>query len=297
MQILVDQPSILEVTFTDTSGDPADLDALPTLTVKDGSGTSVTTGSVTKPAGTTGIYRATLAGQAKPTVLTATWTGALSGDTVVITQRYEVVADLLFTESQARGFQVSGGQTPLSDTTLFDDDWIADLRARISDQFERKAGRSFVRRYCRAVFAGSGDHSLPLWEGRPRLWDGTPLDRPGRAADVAEVLSVTVGGTTVDPSNVVIDGGILHRTDGVWSSPSIGDPLNVVAEWVYGLPAPAEAQARALQMAAANVPGDLSAWAVSFSNDDGSMRFDRPLAYPPEVFEWLKSQTVRLGIG
>ncbi|GEM_PF-5770604 len=295
LQILAQTPTTLELKVY-KDGDLTDLDAVPSLSVVDGDGNTVSTGSVTKPAGTTGIYRATLPGQPDPNVLTATWTGTMSGDAVTFVRRYEIVGDLLFTEAAARSAQVSGGQTPLADTTLYPDAWIADLRSRIVDQFERKTGRSFVRRYCRIRMSGTGRYDLPVVDGDVRLWDGTPLDRPGRRLDIGKVLSVTVSGTAVAASNVVVDGGLLRRTDGLWTRGTSSNPLNVVVEYVYGLPAPTEAAARALEMALANVPGDMSAWTQTFSNDDGSFRFDRTLAYPPSVWEWLKAQTVNLGI-
>ena len=286
-QILRNTPATLEL-LVYQDGDLADLDANPTLAVTDANGTVVTTGAVTQPGSTTGTYQAVLTGQADLNRLTAVWTGILATEAVSFTQIYEIVGNLLFTESAARASTISGAQTPLSDGTLYTDQMIQRMRGLIADQFEQRTGRAWTRRYCRVEIAGTGTHRLDLWDGHARTMAGDETGGEGRYYAIAKLITVTVGGVTQTVTDLVIDGTcILHKT-GSFTAGSTSDPLNVVVEYEYGPnPVPAEANEHAIVMAVTNlVASDVSAFAQSFTGQDGTVSFE--LAYPAKVYEWLK---------
>lgn len=289
-QILRNTPATIQASLY-VNGTLTDFDSTPTVAVVDANGDTVTgLSSVSKPS--TGVYRATIPAQSDLTTLRATWTGAVSGSSTVLTTRYEVVGNLLFTEAEARAKTISGFQTPLSSDSSYPDSEIARWRGLITDMFEDRTGRSWVRRYCRVQMDGTGGRLLSLHDGEARTADG-PLPRPGRGVQIAKIISATVSGAAVSTSNIAIDGGTLIRKDGVWHSPTWGDPLNVIVEYEYGPdPVPYEATENGLRVLLANaVPSDVSQYATSISNEDGTFRI---ATLPVRVEEWLKSVSNRV---
>lgn len=288
--ILRNTPGTLELKVY-KDGTLTDLDADPTIAVTDANGNAVTTGAVTKPASTTGIYRSVLPGQANLNRLTAVWTGLLSSETVKFAQVYEIAGNLLFTEAEARATTITGLQTPLADETDHPDSAIARMRALITDQFEWRTGRSWIRRYARMELSGTGTAIIDLTDGRPRASDGAKTGGPGRLRDIVSLISVTIEGTAATLSDIAIDGRQLIHTNGVWTRASVANPFNVIVEYEYGPdPVPLEAAENGLRMAVANLePSDVSAWAQTFAGEDGSTNFGpNGLAWPTKVWEWLK---------
>ena len=64
---------------------------------------------------------------------------------------------------------------------------------------------------------------------------------------------------------------------------------------MYGQdPVPYAAHAAGLQMLLKAIPSNISAWAQSVTNEDGSFTFDPP--YPRDVFEFLRTNDSRVQI-
>lgn len=291
---LVGQAFTLTKTFA-PDGTVADVGSVTAAAV-DGNGDTVTLGLVTKTgSGTSTVYTVTVPSQTAPTVITITWTADTPAITAV--DHVEVTRNGLFTEAQARAWKGSGQQTPFADSTAWTDAALSEWRVRIGDQFEKITGRSWVRRYCRAEFAGSGTRHLHLADGYAQTAGGVQLRHEGRCYDVAPtLLSVTEDGVAVSVSDVKVIGSKLYRLDDAWTPPDEDDPLNVVVEWEYGVwPTDTEANQHALAMLAANAsPGNLSAYAVSYSNEDGNQTFTQDgWAYPPKVWSWIKREDSR----
>ena len=270
-----------------------------TIGVTDGNGDTTVAASTATTNNADGTYTYSLADLSTVDYLTATWTRSDTGADIVT--RIEVAGDFLFTEAQARAHDSSA----LSNTTTFTDAMIADERARITDDLEQWTGRSWVPRYCRAEFAGTGTYDLWLADGSPRLSDGTRLFRPGRTADIATVLSVTVGGTAVSTANVVVDGPRLIRTDSTWTTPTRSNPKNVVVEWEYGLPAGVAGSDRIGMMLLRDrlVASAIPDRALSYSDELGTVRYVQPggpmgnKTGLPEVNAWIREHDVRLPVG
>lgn len=217
------------------------------------------------------------------------WTVASTSE--VLTTYEEIVGSLLFTIDEARNKTITGLQTPLSSSASYSDTAVSDARRRITEQFEQRTGRSWIRRYCRVEVPGSGDRYLSLWDGHARDADGNELAGDGRFRNVASVMSATVNGTTVSTSNIVVDGSYLVLKSGVWSSSTIANPFNVTVEYEYGFkPVPAEANDAGLRVALATlVASDVSDYASTFTNPDGTLSYPQGgLVYPSRVWEWLK---------
>jgi hypothetical protein len=290
------------------SGTPTDVDDV-TIGIVDGNGVEVVADETATSNEGSGVYTYTLADQANPNLLLATWTDVSSGDTRV--ERLEVVGGFLFTENQARTFAAKADATsalvPLASSTEYPDDIIADERARLTDDFETWTGRSWIPRYARVVLSGNGGSVLSLRVGKCVTSDGYKLNRQGRRNDIAELLSVTVGGTTVSTSDVEIDEtlGRLIRTSGVWTAASVTDPFNVVVEYVYGLPYLADGVDRiALKLLVDRlVP---SAWpdrVLSADTEYGTTRFIQPggpmsnRTRIPEVNDWINTHNMKVLVG
>lgn len=293
-QILRDTPATLQlIVYND--GIPADLDANPTIVIINGNGDTVTTGAVSKPGSTTGVYRSILPAQSDLTVLIATWSGLIAGEPVELHQHYEIVGTLLFTEADARGAKIVGGQAALSDDTDYPDDLISGWRSAISDLFEQRMRRPVISRYCRVRFSG-WSNPLDLSYGRPALASGEVLTRPGRVWDISRIISATVNGTAQDVADLEIVGYKLYHTNGSWSGASIANPLNVTVEYEYG-PDPVwpEAHQRALDLLLANAaPKGFPSSATSVSTEDGTFRITN---FPVVVEEFLTAYKGRKGYG
>jgi len=289
-QILRGTPRTLQITVY-SGGTPTDLDANPTIAIVDGNGTAVTTGAVTKPAGT-GIYESVLPAQANLNVLTATWTGLLATKAVSFSQSYEIVGNLLFTEAEARAEQIVGGQAALSDTAKYSDALIAHWRSVIGDIFESRMGRGVVRRYCRARYNGFVGLPLDLTSGYPVLANGSRLPRPGRGWDISTIISATVDGVAQTVSELEIMDYKLYHTTGSWSWPTSATPGNITIEYEYGPdPVEAETHQRALDLLLANAaPSGYPSSATSINTEDGTFRITN---FPVAVEEFLKRRNHR----
>ena len=269
-----------------------------TIGITDANGDTVVaaaTATTKTGATTTTTYTYALAAQAEPNRLKVTWTR--SDTSVPLVDWIEVFGSQLFTEAEARAYQISGAQAPLS-AAAYTDAMIANERLRIQDLFESKTGRSWVRRYARVALRGSGCEAIRPGDGRARDATGRKLAGDGYGRDIVRVISGVVNGTAVDLANVVVDGDRIWLTSGTWATPSSTNPLNVVIEYEYGIDPPdSEAHENALILAVSSlVPSDVSSFADSFSNQAGNTSFNPEFGfvYPKRVFEWLKRADMRV---
>lgn len=293
--LVINVPETLEWQYRDEDGDAADPGTV-TIGVVDAAGTVlVAAGTATSGSGTD-ARTYSLDAVTSLTTVTVTWTG----DDVTHTQILPVrAAGLLFTEAAARVFD----NNALANTTTYTDDAIDSERDNIAEDLERWTGRSWVPKYCRLETAGDGTRELWLDKGYARLSDGTQLNCPGRAADTIEVLSVTVGGSSVDTSNIVVLDGILLRTDSTWSKATTSDPLNVVVEFTYGVEAGTNGSDRIGMILLRDrlVASNISDRASSFSDELGTYRFvtagfGSNVSSIPEVNAWVQSNDRRVQI-
>lgn len=265
-----------------------------TYTVINGAGTAVASGTATKTgSGTSTEYSFSLPIVADPTILRIRWTR--SDTTAYLEDEVEVFGSVLFTEAEARAKQTVGQQAPLASSTAYPDDVIATWRLKIQEAFEQRTGRSWVRRYCRLEFSGHGGYQLALHDGYNRTFWGADAGGAGRHRDIRRILSASVGGVAVTVANIKTLGWLLHRTDAAWATATTTDPLNVVVEYEYGIDPTWEAHENGLRtILALAPPQSQSDWVTSVSDDGGSRSFE--LAWPPKVWDWLKSADMRVPI-
>jgi len=276
-------------------GTLTDTDVLPSITAVDAAGTAVTVGAVSTSG--TGVYQATISGQSDLKVITATLTGAIGGESVALVQVFEVVGAVLFTEAAFRAFNGSA----MSSESSWSDDAIAAARTAVTDQLEHWTGRSWIPRYARAEFAGTGTYILDAAVGRYVSSSGDMLRRPGSFRDIRTVISAN-DGSAVTASNVISDGDGLIRTDGVWTAATTADPMNVTVEWEYGV-TPHDGVDRVGMLLAADRlrVTAISDRASSFTDETGTLRFATPgrggaVSSIPEVNEWVRAHDVRVAI-
>ena len=258
-------------------------------------GGSVRTGAATKAGtGTSTTYTVavTVAEAAAVEEYTLGWTRADTG--AKLTDDVGIVGTVLFTEAEARAFNVIGGINPLSDATAYTDVAIAEARYRIGELLERRLGASLVRRFARIRVKGQGRDELALF-GALSTHGGPGYDRRPLA-----VLSASVNGTALTAGElgfVEVDGlrNVLTRYDGNSWSRATGNqpPRNIVVGYEYGHAAPPWESNRVglLLLLRSLVPSDVSSRATSFSNEDGTFRLSTPsLMHPtgiPEVDEFI----------
>lgn len=286
-------PYVLTKTWM-VDGDATDVGTV-TIGIVDATGTDVVASGTATTNNADGTYTYSLASQSACKLLTITWTR--SDTSAALVDTLEVTGGRLFTEAAARAETITGAQTPLSNTSTYPDATIATIHDEIVDAFEAECSRSFIPRYCRINLPGNGTYRLPIQDGRARTSTGRRLPRPGWLNDIATVISVTVDGTAVTTTNVIIDGAALYRTDAAWALPATTLPLNVVVEYEYGLDPTPEATRHALKTLLHNaVPSNLSAWAIPNAGD-GTPQVSNRWAWPVDTYRWLQRNNLNVGIG
>ncbi len=295
MQILRSTAATLELQVYQ-AGDLTDLDATPTIALTDANGDTVTTGNVSKPVGTTGIYRSLLPAQADLKTLKAVWSGNLDGSAVSFTQHYEIVGNLLFTEADARGARFTGQQSPLSDETAYPDAAIARMRELITTQFEKKSDRSWITRYCRMELHGDGSREISLYRGHARDVDGNESGGPRRLWNVRRIISVKID--DVAYTDFALHGRRLINTATTWPRATHANPFNIVVEYEYGEdPVDLEARENGLRTVVANlIPSDVPDYSQTISQTNQSTSYvqDQGLrVWPAKTKEWLDRYPAR----
>lgn len=280
-RILVNQATTLSLsTYTDGT-----LDDQGTLTIGivDADGDTVVASGTSIVDNADGTYEYTLARQAEPNFLTATWTE--TGGTEFTTY-VEIVGSVLFNENQMRAFDSS----MLASASKYSDADILAAHDRVAEQLEYWTDRSWIRRYCRVEIAGNGGYDLHVGDGVPRTAAGLPLHRPGWSRDIIRLLGVTVGGVSIDTANFkVANTGLITRTDNTWTKPTTTDPRNIVIEYEYGQPYPVDGVDRVAMMIARHqlVASRVPTSAQSFTDAAGSYTFDET-RLPYEAYHWIK---------
>lgn len=278
-RILTGQAATLTLT-TYTDGTQADVGTI-TIGITDAAGDEVVASGTAVADNADGTYEYSLTAQTDPNLLIVTWT---VGSGPVLTGYVEVAGSSLFHENQIRGFDDSA----LTSSSEYSDAQIDQMRIRVEDYIERETGRSYIRRYCRAVVPGSGTNYLDITQGISRTSAGLPLERPGRNRDIIRIISAT-GGTT----GITIGDGVMHR-DASWTKATSDDPYNITVEYEYGIPFPIEGADRIAQMIARQwlVSSRVPAHAESFSDPLGTFSFGDSSKLPFEAYQWIKGHKV-----
>lgn len=293
--LVINTPETLSWQYLDSSGDAADPGTV-TVGAVDATGAELVASGTSTSGSGTAARTFSMPAVTEYTHVVVTWTGD-----VTHTSLYRVVGGLLFTETQARAFDNAVLST--TGTVAPSDADIDAERERIADDLEKWTGRSWVPKYCRLETSGDGTRELWLDRGYTRTSTGERLTCPGRGTDTIEVLSVTVGGTSVNTSNVVVLDGVLWRTDNVWTAATNTDPLNVVVEFTYGVEPGTNGSDRIgmLLLRDRLVPSPVDDRATSISNDYGTIRyvtagFGSNVSNIPEVNAWVQANDRRVMI-
>ena len=266
-----------------------------TIGIVDATGTTVVAAGTAVTDNSDGTYEYSLAGQTSVGFLTATWTE--SGGTVFTTQ-IEVVGGHLFTEAQARAFD----NAALANTTTYTDADIMRARDRITDKLEQWTGRSWIPRYRYGLFSGTGDRWLGLRDAQKTVGGS---GGEGSGFDPISVISGAIGGTSITTGNVeVFDNGYLYRKDGMWTSGTSTNPLNVAVGYEYGKPNLVDGVDRIALLLLRDeiVSSNISDRTSRFSDELGTYTFVTPgqgraVSNVPEVNEWVMAHDMRLRVG
>jgi hypothetical protein len=225
-----------------------------TVGIVDSAGTTVVAAGAATTNNGDGTYTYAIANSLTGSVAewTVTWTDVDSGDD--LDTEVEVVGSHLFTEAQARAFDLSA----LSDASTYSDADIALARDRITDAFESICEISFVPRYAREQLPGTGT---------PILYVSKPK--------VSEVLSATIGGTAQTVSDIVVlPGRGLHHTTTDWTAATRADPLNCVVAYEHGYTKPPGEITRAALIVLREqvVASDIPLRALGYSTEIGNVQ-------------------------
>ena len=196
-------------TLTDASGSV-------TVTVTDEAGTTIID-SQTASNESTGVYYYDLgiSNTADVKKLYAIWTGTWESVSQKLRTNHEVLGFPLFTEKQARDFDIQ----QLSSASDYSDAQILEERAKITDLLEQWTGVSWTPKYNRVKTKGELDRMISL----PNF-------------HINKLISVKILGETIATTNFEIDNnaGFIYRTDGTFPEPTSEYPLPVIVEYEYG---------------------------------------------------------------
>ncbi len=263
-----------------------------TYTVDDLDGQSVASGTAAED-GTTGFYDIPLIAAEVPDV--ALLDAVIINGTESSTKRFEVVGGWLFTEPQVRDFDDDGnGVGAMNSPTDYPDSVILEGRDQITDLIETETGRSWVPRFRRFIFRGTGSRELWLPE---RVDEEGGSGGAGAKKDIIKILSAD-DGASVSPSDIKLDRrlGVLYRTDALWTRPTTSDPYNVTIDLEYGMPEVIEGvDYAALEWLRDRlVPSNIPARAISWTDEFGNINLD---TVPTRARAWLQAHDQRTGIG
>lgn len=209
IRIVRGSPATLSAVFY-VDETPTDLDAPPTVVVTRQDGSQAATGTATRT--DVGTYTFALPGQDSLALLTATWSGSISGSEVSTQTYAEVVGMEYFSIAELRNFD-----SVLTNTTKYPTSKLIDTRLYVEEEFEGICGRSFVPRYARETILGNGTGTL--WLTYPE-----PIRLLSLTVDGVDWSSKTIN--TVDDNLRVLS---LGGSYGVW--PRGGQ---IVIEYEYG---------------------------------------------------------------
>lgn len=222
------------------------------VTVRDGSGTSVSTGSASNHPTLVGVWTYSV-----PASVTAdldeyevTWAYSLNGSSVSSVTRFEVCGSNLFEIAELRDSDPS-----LADEDVYTSEKIRQARVDAEQRFEKGAQVAFTRRARRVSL---------IAEGRPRLV------LPD--CEVREIYALSVDGDEMDLEDPSF---YVHSETGVIEHPTwfySGSAIDVYYE--HGLEVTPEPVRRAVRTLAVEylVPSGLPARATSQSTDLGEFR-------------------------
>lgn len=249
---------LLRLLVVDDEGDPVDAPQTPTVTVVDGAGTQVATGTATHTG--TGVYTLALTGAqtAQCDTLTVTWSAGVATYITVV----EVIGGWPVTLADIRN-----ANTELADTTRYPSALLAAARNAAMDRIENSTGVAWSTRRARVTLDGDGSTVLAL-------------RGPNRKAltEVQTVLGVTVEGAVWDPDGCVLwPWGGLAAPDGlVWP---VGR-RNITVDVLHGVPvAPAPVCEAIVELAIGAVVeygSRVPERATSVSTDLGTFRLTLP---------------------
>lgn len=237
-RILAGVPGQIEV-LVYQDGDLVDPEAMPapSVTVRDAAGATVASGEANIVGGDSGrlTFTLTAAQNARPALLTATWTMTIGATEYVIQTTHETVGELLFTLAEARAFD----EAALSDASNYPTDTILRGRDLILDAFTQICGFTFGTRYARDVLDGSGCAEIEV--------------REQKVTAVRSIAERTVGSQTFtaysvdDLADVLVypTGRLIRETRGSF----LTGRRNVAVEYEHGAaPIPLEIREAALRL-------------------------------------------------
>jgi hypothetical protein len=272
----------IQLFIYDFNGELQDASGNVTVTVRDGAGTTVTSGTATKPASTTGQYEFTLTPThtANLDVYTVTWSGTVSGQVNTWITQFEIVGGFYFSVGEARAFD----NGVLSEVSEYPTQTIINGREIVEQRIETLTGVSWVPRGRRVTINGTGSTELLLPDLRPRTIN---------TVSVLESATVT---ETFDASKlsdlVSYEHGLLTRKSlGYW----LGGNRNVSIYYEHGYDSPPEDLKRAALILLRHtiVPSNIEDRVLSFTDEMGTRQFAVPGSrWPtgiPEVDEILRS--------
>lgn len=186
-----------------------------TVTVRNGAGTQVATGTPTYDSGAAELtFAVPVASMPTLDTYTVTWTGVVSGSAVEWETEVELVGGFLFSIADLRA-----RDTAFADTVKYPEADLAEVRTAVEMviEGEKAAAVAFVTRGRRATLDGSGRDSLRLPDFEAR-----------------SVLSITVDGTAWtgdDLTSIIVDDDRLYRPGGaLWPT----GRRNVIVHYTHG---------------------------------------------------------------
>lgn len=264
-RVLKATPETISIQFEENGA--ADDPGTTTIGITNEAGTEVvaagtaTTGSTTAPR----TYALTKTHTASLDRLTVAWTPTNYGAQVTYV---EIVGAHLFSVSEARAFDNSA----MSNTTSYPTLDIEETRGRITDEFERITGVSFIPRYDRATLSGTGSAELAVHTSVSPRHPALYLSSIRNVETLSESTMTWTAFTAGELAEVqILPGGVIRRAGGDAFTAGRG---NVRVTYEYGVTvAPLAIKRAALTLCRyLLVPSNLNSRALQESSQFGSIQ-------------------------
>lgn len=263
-RILRNTAADIEVTVTDSEGDPVIFSGTPTVSVVHGeTGAAVASDEASVNDGTLS-FTLTPAMTATVKPLVSTWLGTVAGQEMQWTTYHEVVGDLLFTVPQARAFDKGA----LSNDERYPAEVISAFRDVVAESFEDVAGIAPGARYRREVLDG-GWHS-DLWLSKVTCIRVLGIETREQGSKSWTAFT----SDELDDVTLKENGWLVRETLGTWPRGA----QNVRVEYEYGWqPIPEEIRQAALYLTRDRLAGtDLPRNAIGQVSELGTFTLSTP---------------------
>lgn len=253
-RVAIGEAAVLTLNVYNDDGEPVEADGAVSVSVTDGDGTEIATGTATND-GAIGVYTYVLPETAVDMVdtYTVTWEGDVATRERSWTTRYEVVGGHYFELADLRTFNAAIEENP----SRYTPSKLREARDTATERLEKECLLAFTARRERRVLRGSGRRVLILPHNAIRALYGIAVDGVEFTEEELDLVRV-------------LDFGIELPAGNAWDPDS-----EITVDYEHGLDEPDSSVVRAVKILAVDylIPSAIPARAKSETTDLGTVSY------------------------